>query len=143
MVCPQFKNLSNFQTLRQCFRNNNIVEMFESLTTKWLPIMTYMHPPEILQFFVLPVNILVDLITTLYLHKLRYNCINICISGNLRLHSDYSLLIFCRSTGRKMFSVKKNHINTVQLHCRYRGNRGCDLMVVGFITTYAISAYHY
>ena len=28
-------------------------------------------------------------------------------------------------------------------HCVSRGHRGCDRMVVGFTTTYAISAYHH
>jgi len=30
-----------------------------------------------------------------------------------------------------------------ELHCNARGRRGHDRMVVGFTTTYAISAYHH
>ena len=37
----------------------------------------------------------------------------------------------------------KDHLELHQVYIYCRGRRGCDRMVVGFTTTYAISAYHH
>ena len=39
--------------------------------------------------------------------------------------------------------MKTGKLTCMHLHCKQRGHRGCGLMIVGCITTYAISACHH
>ena len=39
--------------------------------------------------------------------------------------------------------VENKFVEPFQLYFTLRNRRGCDRMVVGFITTYAISTYHH
>jgi len=41
------------------------------------------------------------------------------------------------------FSLNEEYGNTIPIPLKYRGRRGRDHMVVGIITTYAISAYRH
>jgi hypothetical protein len=81
-------------------------------------------------------------------------------------HPDIALSIKTRQAIRSVLNSLRNGIHDLQsdgileesdghklkkvystfspyCHILVRGHRGCDHMVVGFITTYAISAYHH